>query len=326
SRCRAECRALRRSARRVGCRPRAEGHRRRDRGRRGSHRRPGIDAGHGPRCRAARRHRHRPHVPRCERLLGARRPGRDHPRRNPLGARRITRGQSARMTGTRRAELVLAGVLVAESAIFALTAPNFATFANAAEIVRLGVEVGLLALALTPIVVTGGIDLSCGALLGLSAVVFGALWRDAGWSPWTASLGALAIGASGGALNGWLIARWSLPPLMVTLGALSLFRGLAEGLTGGIENYTGLPPRFLALGQGFLGAVPAQAPWLLLAALAYWVVVHRTTRGRAYFAIGHNPAASRHAGLAVTRRLFELYVASGALAGLAAIIYVAHLG
>ena len=106
------------------------------------------------------------------------------------------------MTGTRRAELVLAGVLVAESAIFALTAPNFATFANAAEIVRLGVEVGLLALALTPIVVTGGIDLSCGALLGLSAVVFGALWRDAGWSPWTASLGALAIGAH------WRRAQW----------------------------------------------------------------------------------------------------------------------
>ena len=118
------------------------------------------------------------------------------------------------MTGTRRAELVLAGVLVAEWAIFALSAPNFATSANAAEIVRLGVEVGLLALALTPIVVTGGIDLSCGALLGLSAVVFGALWRDAGWPPWAASLGALAIGATGGALNGWLIARWSLPPLI----------------------------------------------------------------------------------------------------------------
>jgi rhamnose transport system substrate-binding protein/rhamnose transport system permease protein len=230
------------------------------------------------------------------------------------------------MTATRRAELVLAGVLAAESVIFALTAPNFATAANAAEIVRLGVEVGLLALALTPIVVTGGIDLSCGALLGLSAVVFGALWRDAGWSPWIASLGALVIGALGGALNGWLIARWSLPPLMVTLGSLSLFRGLAEGLTGGIENYTGLPPRFLALGQGFLGAIPAQAPWLLLVALWYWVVVHRTTRGRAYFAIGYNAAASRHAGLGVGRRLFELYVASGALAGLAAIIYVAHLG
>ena len=230
------------------------------------------------------------------------------------------------MTGIRRAELVLAGVLVAESVIFSLIAPNFATSANAAEIVRLGVEVGLLAIALTPIIITGGIDLSCGALLGLSAVVFGALWRDAGWTPWAAAIGAIAIGASGGALNGWLIARWSLPPLMVTLGSLSLFRGLAEGLTGGIENYTGLPPRFLALGQGFLSAVPAQAPWLLAAALAYWVVVHRTIRGRAYFAIGHNQAASRHAGLAVGRRLFELYVASGALAGLAAIIYVAHLG
>ncbi|HET6318893.1 MAG TPA: substrate-binding domain-containing protein [Chloroflexota bacterium] len=230
------------------------------------------------------------------------------------------------MTGTRRAELVLAAVLAGESVIFALCAPNFATAGNAAELVRLGVEVGLLALALTPIVVTGGIDLSCGALLGLSAVVFGALWRDAGWPPAAAALGALIVGAAGGVLNGWFIARWGLPPLMVTLGSLSLFRGLAEGLTGGIQNYTGLPSQFLALGQGFLGAVPAQAPWLAMIAIVYWVLLHRSTRGRAYVAIGHNAAAAGHAGLDVGRRLLELYVASGALAALAAIIYVAHLG
>ena len=205
-------------------------------------------------------------------------------------------------------------MLVAESAIFALTAPNFATSANAAEIVRLAVEVGLLALALTPIVVTGGIDLSCGALLGLRAVVLGALWRDAGWPAVDGRGGALAAGAAGGALNALAHRALELPPLMVTLGSLSLFRGLAEGLTGGVDNYTGLPPRFLALGQGFVGAVPAQAPWLLLAALGVLGrAVHRTTRGRAYFAIGHN-AGRRHGtrGSTSPGASAELYVALGA--------------
>ena len=64
-------------------------------------------------------------------------------------------------------------------------------------------------------------------------------------------------------LNAWFVARWRLPPLMVTLGSLSLFRGLAEGLTGGVDNYTGLPPHFLALGQGFAGPMPMQAPVLI---------------------------------------------------------------
>lgn len=80
-----------------------------------------------------------------------------------------------------RHELALAIVVAAEVAVFAVIAPNFATGANAAEIVRLAVEVGLLALALTPVIVSGGIDLSCGALLGLSAITLGALWRDGGW-------------------------------------------------------------------------------------------------------------------------------------------------
>ncbi len=230
------------------------------------------------------------------------------------------------MTGTRRNELVLGGVLALEVAVFSVVAPNFATTGNTAEIVRLTVEVGLLALALTPIVVTGGIDLSSGALLALSAVVLGSLWRDVGWPIGAAAVAALATGAGGGAVNAWFIARWRLPPLMVTLGSLSLFRGLAEGLTGGVDNYTGLPPHFLALGQGFAGAVPVQSPILVVAAVGIWLLLHRSTRGRVYFAIGNNNAAARFAGVNVSRHLAELYVLSGLAAGLAAIIYVAHLG
>jgi rhamnose transport system substrate-binding protein/rhamnose transport system permease protein len=227
----------------------------------------------------------------------------------------------------RRQEWVLVVVLTMEALVFSVLAPNFATTENAAEILRLGVEVGLLALAATPIIATGGIDLSCGALLGLCAITFGALWRDAGWPPSLAAVAAVGVGAAGGGLNAWLVARRSLPPLIVTLGSLSLFRGLAEGLTGGVDNYTGLPARFLALGQGFIGGmVPAQGPVLAAIALVYWILLHRSVRGRSWFAIGNNPSAARHAGIDVGRRLAELYIWSGAAAGLAAIIYVAHLG
>lgn len=223
-------------------------------------------------------------------------------------------------------EAALGALVVAEVAVFAVAAPNFATAGNAAEIVRLSVEVGLLALALTPIVVTGGIDLASGALLGLCAVVFGALWRDGGWPVPAAAAAALVVGAAGGTLNAWLIARRGLPALMVTLGSLSLFRGLAEGLTGAVENYTGLPSWFLALGQGYLAGVPAQAPLLLVAAVAYWLLLHKTARGRSYVALGWNASASAHAGIKVSNRLAELYILSGIAAGLAAIIYVAHVG
>ena len=223
-------------------------------------------------------------------------------------------------------EGALALVVAIEVGLFALVAPNFATAGNAAEIVRLMVEVGLLALALTPIIVTGGIDLSCGALLGLSAIALGALWRDAGWPIGLASMAALAVGAAGGALNAWLIGYRRLPALVVTLGSLSLFRGLAEGLTGAVDNYTGLPRAFLALGQGYVFGIPAQAAALALAAAGTSLLLHGTTRGRTYFAIGWNSDAAAHAGVKVSNRLAELYVLSGLLAGLAAIIYVAHLG
>ena len=224
-------------------------------------------------------------------------------------------------------EIRLAAVLAGEILVFAALAPGFSTAGNAAEIVRLAVEMGLLALVLTPIIVSGGIDLSVGALLGLSAVAFGALWRDAGWPIPLAALGALGLGTAGGGLNAWLIARWQLPPLIVTLGSLSLFRGLAEGLTGAVDSYAGFPDGFLAGGQGFFaGLVPLQAPLLAAAALGFGLLLHRSVAGRSWYAIGSSPAAARYAGVPVGRRLGELYLLAGATSAAAALVYVAHLG
>src|SRR6184192_2177998 len=108
--------------------------------------------------------------------------------------------------------------------IFSKTGSNFATQGNLFEVLRLSTEIGLLALVMTPIILTGGIDLSVGSLLGLSAVLFGKFWRDFGMPVALAAICALAVGAAGGALNALLITRLKLPPLIVTLGSFSLFR------------------------------------------------------------------------------------------------------
>ena len=227
----------------------------------------------------------------------------------------------------RKSELILAAALVIEVTFFAAVAPNFLSVGNGFEVLRATVELGLLAIALTPVIVSGGIDVSVGAMMGLSAVVFGAAVTD--WhAPVPAAIAAaLAVGAAGGALNAFLIARLGVPPLIVTLGSMSLFRGIAEGLTQAAVNYTGFPSGFLAFGQGYLGGVvPAQVPLFVAIFAAYVVFLHRSTAGRAVYAIGFGEAGARYAGIDVRRRLASLYVLTGLVASIAAIVYVAHLG
>lgn len=224
-------------------------------------------------------------------------------------------------------EWTLLLVLLIECAVFSVTGNNFLTTNNGFEIVRLSVEIGLLALALTPVIITGGIDLSVGSMIGLSAVVLGSLWHDAHWPLPLAALSTLALGALGGGLNALLIARLNLPPLIVTLGTFSLYRGLAEGLTRGLETYRGFAPEFLFLGQGYLGGiVPPQLFVLLVAIIGVWWWLHRSIYGRSLYAIGFSAEGARYAGIPVARRLMWVYVLSGLIASLAAIIYVAHLG
>jgi rhamnose transport system permease protein len=224
-------------------------------------------------------------------------------------------------------EWVLIVVLLVECGIFSLTGNNFLSASNAFEITRLSVEIGLLALALTPIIITGGIDLSVGSMMGLAAVVLGALWRDAHLPMMIAVALTLLVGVVGGSLNALMITRLKFPPLIVTLGTFSLFRGVAEGLTRGIENYSGFSPRFLFLGQGYLGGViPTQLFILIAAIAACWWWLHRTSFGRTLYAIGYSGEGARYAGIPVARRLGFVYVLSGLAASLAAIIYVAHLG
>src|SRR5204863_3172127 len=208
-------------------------------------------------------------------------------RRHARGAALVIRG-SRWLTGGERI-LVLA--LLAEVLAFTAIAPNFFTLGNFFEVLRVSVELGLLAVALTPVMVSGGIDLSVGAMMGLSAVVFGAASRDWHLAIVAAAGCALMVGIAGGALNAALVSRFNLPPLIVTLGSLSLFRGIAEGLTHGAVNYSGFPGGFLFLGQGYLwSVVPAQLPLFVLVYVAYNILLHRSVFGRAFYAIGFTAA------------------------------------
>ena len=224
-------------------------------------------------------------------------------------------------------EIVLALLIACEIALFSVTGQNFFSLGNFFECIRLGVEIGLLSLALTPVIVTGGIDLSVGSMMGLCAVSFGWLWHDAGVPTGAAVLLALVISLLGGALNGTLIARLNVSPLIVTLGTYSLFRGLAEGITMGAKNYSGFPSGFLFLGQGYLGGVvPAQTVFLVGAIVGFWLLLHRSVVGRALYAIGHGLEGARYAAIPVKRRIGLVYLLSGLASGVAAIVYVAHLG
>lgn len=225
-----------------------------------------------------------------------------------------------------RHETVLLALLIVEVIYFSMAGRRFGTTDNISNIVRHSVEIGLLALVMTPIILTGGIDLSVGSTLGLCAVVFGKLWRDAGLPPAIAGCGAILAGGICGLMNGALITKLRLPPLIVTLGTLSLYRGLAEALTRGVDAFTSFPESFLFLGTGAIAGVPTQA-WILVAvAIGIWLIVHRTVLGRSFRAIGFAPEGARYAGIPVERRLLLAYTLTGMVAGLAALTYSARLG
>lgn len=223
-------------------------------------------------------------------------------------------------------EMILLWVIAVEVVLFQVMGRNFLTTGNVSNIFRHSAEIGLLALVMTPVILTGGIDLSVGSLMGLCAVVFGILVKVYALDPLAAAGLTVLVGALGGGLNAALVAGLGLRPLIVTLGTFSLFRGLAEALTHGSKSYSGFSEGFLALGNSDLAGVPAQIWIVLTVGLVIWFLVHRTTYGRSLRAIGYGEEGARYAGLPVKRNLSIAYIMAGAVAGLAAVILVSRLG
>jgi rhamnose transport system substrate-binding protein len=224
-------------------------------------------------------------------------------------------------------EWALLLVLGVEIVIFAIIGDNFLTTSNFFEITRLAVVYGLIAFSMTFVIKTGGIDLSVGSIMAIVAVGTGVLWESLGFNIWTAAVGGIAIGALCGAINGLLITRLKILPLIVTLGTMSLFRGLANAITQGAHTYTGFSAPFRSLGQGYVAdLIPMQLPIFVLAFGALWFLMHRMQFGRKVGAIGFGEEGALYAGIRTDRVILQVYTLAGIMSGVAAIIFISQNG
>ena len=223
-----------------------------------------------------------------------------------------------------RHETILAVLMIIALAVLASLSDKFFTAENLLNQGRLMSEVGLVALAMTFVIVTGGIDLSVGSILGLTAILLGVFWKNLGLPLPLAIAGALACGTFAGWVNGFIITRFSVPPLIATLATLALYRGLAEGISEA-RSVRGYPEWFYVFGQGEILGVPFQL-WILgIATVVSAVILGLTPFGRATYAIGANETAARFSGIRVHATKLWIYTAAGFVSALAAVIFVSRV-
>jgi len=223
-----------------------------------------------------------------------------------------------------RHESVLALLVIIALATLAGLSDRFFTAENLLNQGRLMAEVGLVALGMTFVIVTGGIDLSVGSILGLTAILFGVFWHNVGLPLPVAMVAALASGTLAGVGNGLIITRFKVPPLIATLATLALYRGLAEGISQA-RSVRGYPEWFFFFGQGEILGVPVQLWVLAIATVICAVILALTPFGRATYATGANEVAARYSGIRVDATKLWIYAGTGFLAALAGIIFVSRV-
>ena len=223
-----------------------------------------------------------------------------------------------------RHEAILALILAIALAVLAMENERFFTAANLLNQARLMTEVGLIAVVMTFVIITGGIDLSVGSILGLCAILVGVFWKTLGLPLPAAMALSIAVGTLAGFVNGLIITRFRVPPLIATLATLALYRGLAEGISQA-QSIRGYPKWFFQLGQGNLMGIPTQLWLLAMVALVGFFILRFTAFGRTTYAIGNNEAGATFSGLDVIRTKLMIYAASGFVAGLAAVVFVSRV-
>jgi ribose transport system permease protein len=212
---------------------------------------------------------------------------------------------------------------LAVALVFSIASSRFLTTSNLEIIAQQTAAVSIVAFAMTMVILMGGIDLSVGSILSLGSVIVAVLLRDD--VPLVLAIAAaLAAGAGIGLLNGLVTVRWAVQPFLVTLGTLSIARGLAE-LTADGQTVPILNDRFLNLFAGDLLGLPAAMFWTAGALLVAHVLLRHTMFGRRIYAIGGNEQAAIQAGVRVKRVKVAVYMLSGFAAGLGAMITSARL-
>jgi inositol transport system permease protein len=221
--------------------------------------------------------------------------------------------------------------------VFAVTNEAFLTQLNLFNVARQISITGLIALGMTFVILTAGIDLSVGSLLAFCGMVAAVVAKGTtantlslgtteatGWGWPAALLTAVLVGIAAGFVQGLLITLLRVPPFVVTLGGLTIFRGFTLMLSGG-GPISGFPSDMRWFGTGLVGPVPVPVIVFALAAVLCHVVLRFTRFGRAVYAVGGNAEAARLSGIRVDRVLVSVYMIVGFFAGLAAFVLAARL-
>lgn len=221
--------------------------------------------------------------------------------------------------------LILMGAIIVLSGYLAVNNPNFLLPSNLITIGMAVTIMGLLALVQTVVMILGGIDLTVGSVAGLASVASAMIFTAT--NSVLSVVGALAIGALCGLVNGLIIVFGRVPPMIATLAGLAAFKGIAQLISDGrAQGYTGSDwlYRFLARGS-FLG-IPTLVWVLIVTALVLHVVLRYTRMGRNIYAVGGNDTAARLSGISINRYIFGVFIMSGTVAALAGILITARTG
>jgi rhamnose transport system permease protein len=221
-------------------------------------------------------------------------------------------------------EAVLAGILILVVVVLSFKSDRFLTPANLLNQTRFLCEVALLTVPMTFIIILGGIDLSVGSMMALSAVLLGFSWQSFGFPLWAAVCVALCGGTVAGLLNGLVIVYLGVPPLIVTLATLAIYRGLSFGISES-RSVNGFPDSFAFWGSGDIGGLPVQLYLLVGVLIVSALALARTPLGRCVYAIGNNETAARFAGLRVGRIKLLMYSFSGFMAAVAGFIFTSRV-
>ncbi|TPL91024.1 ABC transporter permease [Mesorhizobium sp. B2-3-12] len=222
-------------------------------------------------------------------------------------------------------EALLVVVAIAIFAINSFASPYFLDPYSLSDLTFNFTEKGLIAFAMALLIISGEIDLSVAAIIALASTMMGMAVQAGAGTPVLVLIG-IGVGLGCGAFNGLLVTRLGLPSIVVTIGTMSLFRGIAFIILGD-QAYKGYPESFAFFGQGYVWwVVSFELVLFLIAAVVYWFVLHRTSFGRRVFAIGNNPIAAQFSGVRVGRTKFILFCLTGLMSGIASVLITSRLG
>jgi rhamnose transport system permease protein len=222
-------------------------------------------------------------------------------------------------------ETILVAVAIAVFVTNSFASPFFLNAWNLSDATFNFTEKALIAFAMAMLIIAGEIDLSVASIIALASTAMGLAMQAGAGVPVLVLVG-VGTGLICGAINGFLVAGMGLPSIVVTIGTMSLFRGIAFIVLGD-QAFTGYPREFAYFGQGYVWwVISFELALFAVCAVIYWVLLHRTSFGRSVYAIGNNATAAQFSGIRVARVKFILFLLTGLMSGIAAVCLTSRLG